>query len=97
MSESIDREIHILSYFSLPTNLAEGMSGWPEFIDGSEYDVDMRSGDETIAVRFEIEEEGQNYVSVKGHGNGPLFERVLGFVTYALAAHSDDLMIDRIK
>jgi len=88
------RETHIISYFSLPTDLANEMRGWPEFVSGQEYSVNLKSSSETVSVRF-IEDGEEHYVSVSGDGAGTLFDRVLGRVIYALAAHSDNLMIDR--
>ena len=91
------RETHIISYFSLPTDLAGEMRDWPEFISGLDYSVDLKSSDssETVSVRF-VEDGEEHFVSVSGTGAGLLFDRVLGRVVYALAAHSDNLMIDRI-
>ena len=90
------RETQIISYFSLPTDLAGEMRDWPEFVLGQGYSVDLKSSDfaETVSVRF-IEDSEANYVSVNGEGMGTLFDKVLGRVIYALAAHSDTLMIDR--
>ena len=92
----MSREVHINSYFSLPTDLAAEMRGWPEFVTGQEYSVDLRGPDsrETVSVRL-VKDGEDRYVSVSGIGTGPLFDRVLGRVTYALAAHSDNLMVDR--
>jgi len=90
------REIHIISYFSLPTDLVAEMRDWPEFVTGQEYSVDLKSPDstDTVSVRY-VEDGEERYVSVSGVGAGTLFDRVLGRVVYALAAHSDNLMIDR--
>jgi hypothetical protein len=92
----MNREVHIISYFSLPTDLAAEMRDWPEFVAGEDYSVDLRcpTVGETVAVRF-VEEGQDQYVSVIGSGPGALFDRVLGRVVYALAAHSNNLMIDR--
>jgi hypothetical protein len=88
------REVHIVCYFSLPTDLAASMRDWPEFRSGKEYSVDLESGDgETVAVRFESDED--QYVAVVGLGEGALFDRVLGRVVHELGAHSDNLMIYR--
>ena len=92
------REVQILSYFSLPTDLAAEMRDWPEFIGGAEYAVDLRddSTAESVTVRLIApSEEESSYVTVTGIGAGRLFERVLGRVVYALSAHSDNLMVDR--
>lgn len=91
------RETHITSYFSLPTDLASEMREWPEFVSGKEHDVDLKSQDsaETVTVRY-IDDGEAPYVSVSGQGPGTLFDRVLGRAIYALAGHSDNLMVDRI-
>ncbi len=88
------RETHILSYFSLPTDLAGEMRDWSEFVSGQKYTVDLKSLAETVSVRY-VEDGEEHYVSVSGEGTGTLFDRVLGRVIYALAAHTDELMIDR--
>ena len=93
----MSREVHIISYFSLPTDLAAEMRKWPEFVSGHEYSVDLRNPDcsEAVSVRY-VEDGEEHYVSVTGSSAGALFERVLGRVIYALAAHSDNLMVDRV-
>jgi hypothetical protein len=90
------RETHIISYFSLQTDLAFEMRDWPEFVSGQGYSVDMKSptSGEIVNVRF-VEAAEERYVSVSGLGAGTLYDRVLGRVIYALAAHSDNLMVDR--
>ena len=88
------REVHIVSYFSLPTDLADSMRNWAEFKGGEEYSVDLASPDgEVVTVRKESGDD--DYVAVVGIGNGHLFDRVLGHVVHALAAHSDNLMVYR--
>lgn len=88
------REVHVVSYFSLPTDLAGSMRDWPEFRRGEEYSVDLQSeGGEVVTVRFQSGED--EYVAVVGIGEGQLFDRVLGRVVHELGAHSDNLMIYR--
>lgn len=88
------REVHIVSYFSLPTDLAASMRDWPEYRGGEEYSVDLASLDgEIVTVRKEKGDD--TYVAVVGTGQGHLFDRVLGRVTHALAADSDNLMVYR--
>jgi len=72
------------------------MRDWPEFVSGQEYSVDLKSSDsgETVVVGY-VENGEEHYVSVRGEGSGTLYDRVLGRVIYALAAHSDNLMVDR--
>jgi hypothetical protein len=95
ISEMPKREIHILSYFSLPTDLAGSMRNWPEFRRGEQYSVDFESENgEVVSVRFQSKDD-EDYVVVLGVGEGPLFDRVLGRVVYELGAHSDNLMIYR--
>jgi hypothetical protein len=93
-------EIHIISYFSLETDLAAEMRSWTELRSRSGYSVELASpdGGETVSVLL-VEgtpEEGA-YVRVLSSAPGALFDRVLGRVTYALAANSDNLMIDRVN
>jgi hypothetical protein len=92
-------EVHITSYFSLETDLAAEMRSWTEFRSGSGYSVELGSPDgETVSVRLvERTPEEAAYVRVISPAPGVLFDRVLGRVTYALAAHSDNLMIDRVS
>ena len=98
--QHMEREVHIISYFSLETDLARELGSWPEFVAGTEYSVDLKSldSDEAVQVRY-VENEDERYVSVKGSGSGSgsLFDRALGRVVYALAGHSDSLMIDRVS
>ncbi|HEU4511367.1 MAG TPA: hypothetical protein VFR78_24270 [Pyrinomonadaceae bacterium] len=90
------KRIKIVSYFSLPTDLAEEMRGWPEFVAGEGYSVDLKdtaSGEE-VSVRYGEEDE-DGYVMVETSNAGELFDRVLGRVVSALAAHSDNLLVSR--
>jgi hypothetical protein len=90
------REVHILSYFSLPTDLAAALRNWPEFRGGQGYAVDLSDARETVTVRrIEPADDASPYVAVSGQGDGPLFDRALGFVVHALAAHSDHLVVSR--
>ena len=91
--------VEIISYFSLPTDLAAALSSWPEYRGGHEYDVTLRSADgaEEVTTRFlRDEENGAPYVRVTSSADGALFERVLGRVIFEMAAHSDDLTVDRV-
>jgi hypothetical protein len=82
------------SYFSIATDLAAAMRDWPEFVDGSGYDVNLRSAEEEVSVRYHEDEE-EPYVMIASSHVGPLFERVTGRVAYALSGHSDYLMMYR--
>ena len=84
------RTVSIDSYFSLPTDLAQEMRSWPEFVDGNGYVTRLRSESEEVGTSLE-EEGGRRLVYVRGTGEGPLFYRVLGCTLYALAGHSDDV------
>lgn len=94
-------EVQIISYFSIETDLAESFREWPEFIEGKDYDVVLKSvSGEGVSIRFVSEsvagdENEKPYVSVKSNYNGELFQRALGLTTYLLSAHSDNLMINR--
>jgi hypothetical protein len=83
-------EVRIDSYFSLPTDLAAEMHTWPEFVEGKEYAVTLRSSTEEVSTSLEYDEE-RPYVFVRGTGEGHLFYRTLGVTLYALAGHSDDV------
>lgn len=92
-------EINIKSYFSLETDLAKGFETWSEFVEGKNYDVLLLSseGEEvstTLVVANEDEYEDK-CLRVKGNRNGPLFQKVLGYATYLLAQHSDNLMVQK--
>lgn len=92
----MNREVHILSYFTLPTDVASAMQDWPEFTNGSDYAVDLKdpNSGEVVTVRLVVTDE-ETYVSVSGSGGGTLFDKVLGRTLYELAAHSDSLMVDK--
>jgi hypothetical protein len=84
------------SYFSLPTDLASEMRDWPEFVEGKHYDLELRTGAEKVSVRLmEAAEDDRAHVIVRGEGSGYLFDKVLGRVVYAMAAHSDDVVVMR--
>jgi hypothetical protein len=72
------------------------MRSWPEFLKGSDYNLDLISLDkiETVSVRF-AEEGESKFVRVSGARDGPLFDQVVGRVVYALSAHSDTLVVER--
>ena len=91
------REIHIRSYFSLPTDLAKEMGGWPEFVNGEGYSVDLSNAatGEKVTVRLSENGEDGRFVAVASESAGALFDRVLGRVLCALSEHSDDLMVDK--
>jgi hypothetical protein len=92
-------EVHIMSYFSIETDLANEMRSWPEFSSGSGYVVELATSDRAEVVSVALVERHADesaYVRVTGNSAGPLFDRVLGRVTYALSAHSDNLMVDRV-
>jgi hypothetical protein len=84
-------DLRIESYFSLPTDLAGEMAAWEEFVSGSGYNVDLRSGSSSVTIRFERSDESQ-FVRICGTG-GPLFDRAVGAAVRALAAHSDTLVV----
>ena len=96
MNELIER-LQIRSYFSIETDLALIMSKWPKFLVGEAHDVELRNpkGDEIVTTKF-IKNDVEAYVSVCSSSINELFERVVGSVVYAMSAHSDNLMIDRL-
>jgi hypothetical protein len=96
MNETIER-LQIRSYFSIETDLASMMSDWPEFVTGAEYDVELRdsTNNEIVTTRF-IQTDEECHVAISSSGTGSLFERVVGRTIYAMSAHSDDLMVERL-
>lgn len=64
------REVHIISYFSLPTDLASEMREWPEFVSGHEYSVELKNvvSGEVVSVGY-VEDGDERYVSVRGVGD----------------------------
>jgi hypothetical protein len=74
--------------------LAAAIRSWPEFVDGSGYDVDLEGPEEKISVRHHDTEEDP-HILISSSSPGPLLERVIGLVTFALSAHSDYLMVYR--
>ncbi|HMS15365.1 MAG TPA: hypothetical protein PKA37_00905 [Planctomycetota bacterium] len=96
--KSVPAEVHIRSYFSLETDLAAEFREWPEFRSGCDYDVELAAADSTVSICFVPRTDDESaFVRVLGADSGPLFDRALGRVVHALAAHSDDLMVDRIS
>ncbi|HEU4767601.1 MAG TPA: hypothetical protein VFS77_09505 [Pyrinomonadaceae bacterium] len=89
------KQIRIRSYFSIPTDLAEEMRHWSEFVSGQDYSVDLSdsaSGD-AVSVRY-VEVDEDDYVTIEAANSSLLFDKVVGRVICALAAHSDNLMIN---
>lgn len=88
------KRIKIQSYFSLPADLAEQMRGWPEFVAGEAYSVDLKdtASGEAVSVRY-VDGDEDCYVTVETSNEGALFDRVLGRVVSALATHSDNLLV----
>ena len=90
------RQARIDSYLTFPTDLAAEMRVWPEFVAGKGYDVELNSAAEHVTVKLVSEsDEDSRHVLVRGTGVGSLFHRVLGCVAFAMAAHSDEVMIMR--
>jgi hypothetical protein len=88
-------QIKIVSYFSIPTDLANEMRDWKEFISGEGYTVDLKQAEtgELITIRYVENEEELDYVIVDSNSPSELFDRVVGRVIRALSMHSDNLMI----
>jgi hypothetical protein len=74
------------------------MRSWSEFRSGADYNVELATADGSERVSVSVVATADEGVHVRVHGSsaGVLFERFLGRVTYALAEHSDNLMVDRI-
>jgi hypothetical protein len=88
------RELHIQSYFSLPTDLAAEMRDWPEFVSGDGYSVNLLSKltGEEVTVRY-VEKSDDCYVIISSSAPGALFDRVVGRAVRSLIEHSDTLVV----
>ena len=89
-------EIHIQSYFSIETDLASAFSNWSEFVSGEGYNVLLRSEGEEVFTQYVLERDDEiedRYLIIKSNKGGALFQRALGFATYLLSQHSDNLII----
>lgn len=89
--------LRIDSYFSLPTDLASEMKTWPEYVEGSDYAVDLKdhvTGEEVSVRLIEPEtDEDHAHVQIRSNVYGPLFDRVAGRTIFALSANTDNLMV----
>lgn len=89
-------QVRIDSYFSFPTDLAADMRNWPEFVRGKSYSVELESEDETVTVKLvPADDDDRAYVLVRGAYGGRLFLAALGYVCYAMAANSDEIVVMR--
>lgn len=91
------KQIKIVSYFSIPTDLANEMRDWKEFVSGEGYTVDLENAEtgEIVTVRYVEKENDLDYVIVESSSSNELFDRVVGRAIHALIMHSDNLMVHR--
>lgn len=89
-------QIRIVSYFSLPTDLAGEMRDWKEFVSGAGYKVELRNNEtgEVVKVIYVDVEDGLDYVTIDSNLGNELFDRAIGRVIRALSLNSDSLMVD---
>ena len=80
----------IYSYWTFDADLAGAMAGWPEFISGSGYFVELqREGTvEAVSVRLE-QAEGDKWLSIYSVSTGELFERAMGRIAIEMAKNSE--------
>ncbi len=93
------QQVEILTYDSIPTDLASEMRGWREFVSGEAYVVNLRepgNGDRVSVWKSENWDDIPTVI-VKGPFRSGLFDRTLGRVVQALSEHSDNLMVARRK
>jgi len=92
--------MRIYSYFSLPTDIAEAMRDWPEFVSGEEYSVELKDGTTGEQVTIQLmdaeEAETQPYVLIQSNQFGTLYEKAVGRAIIELLPHTDNLMIDSL-
>ncbi len=77
----------IFSHWTHETDLAALLGGWPEFVRGEAYDVDLRDGDDEIELRL-VREDDDRWLLVSSNAACPLLDRVLGRVALAMARTS---------
>ncbi len=85
--------LRIHSYFSEPTDLAAEMRGWPEFVSGSGYDVELTNKTEEVRIEMRGDAESGEFILILGSTPGELFDRVAGCAIRSLSAHTDYLMV----
>ena len=90
-------QVQIVSYFSIPTDLASEMRDWEEFVSGEGYTVDLKNAEtgEIVSVRYVEKEDDFDYVIVECNFPSELFDRVVGRAIRSLVMHSDNLMVYR--
>lgn len=88
-------EAQVLSYFSRPTDLADGLRAWPAFRGGTGYAVDLCEGADWVRMRKLVDEdEDTTYLVLIGGGDPMFFERVLQAVVHALSHDSDHVGVE---
>jgi hypothetical protein len=92
---SAPKSLRVVSYFSRPTDLADAMRGWPEFVRGEGYDVWLRSPTthEEVTVRLVTDEDAPHVIFTSSSA-GELLGRVLGCSLCAMSENSDTLVIN---
>jgi len=85
----------VLSYFSIPTDLATAMSEWPEFVSGEGYSVELKDSNsgEEVSVRFVENRESADYIQISANRHESLYQKVVGRVIIDLLPHTDNLMV----
>lgn len=70
------------------------MRGWPEFVSGEGYSVNLlsKATGEEVTVRY-VEEPDDCYVIIRSPAPGVLFDRVAGRAVRSLIEHSDTLVV----
>ncbi|HUF05522.1 MAG TPA: barstar family protein [Aridibacter sp.] len=86
-------EFGIVTYDSIPTDLASELRNWPEFVDGRRDQVLLSSGEEEANSWKVHDPGGFPTIVCEGLSRSPLLDKLLGRVIQALAEHSDNLMV----
>ena len=86
-------QLFILSYLSLPTDLAAEMHAWPEFVSGEGYAVELRGStpEDSVSVQMDAEQ----CVVFFSASSLLFFVCVVGRVVHSLSARTESLLIRR--
>ncbi len=61
--------MQIVSYFSIPTDLAAAMRAWPEFVSGHDYTVELQNSatDEHVSVQYVAVDDSFDHVLISAN------------------------------
>ena len=92
----MNNKLEILSYFSIPVDLAKELGHWKEFVSGSGYDtiwMDAETGEKATTRFLEKKETEEDFVVIESANPADLMFRVSGAVINLLSSQSDYVMV----